>query len=90
MNGDPAGLESADGGSPDDVAVGRETVSQLRETAALLEKVGEYKAAREVGDAADRYSSFIEASTIGQGVSGREALHGEDPQNAEVTPAPRG
>lgn len=84
MNGDSAGLEPADRSSAAGAVTSRETVSRWKGTAAALEIIGEYKAAREVGDAADRLLSFIEAREVSEGISSRKAAHGEDPQDAEV------
>ena len=84
MNGDSAGLEPADRSRKASAVTSRETLDQWRQTAADLEVIGEYKAAREVCDASDRLLSVIEASEASEGERSRKTVHGEDPQNAEV------
>lgn len=90
MNGDTAGLEPADPGSEVNAQPrGGDATYLLREAEKILETIGEYKAAREVGDAANRLRSELgaqlEASAVSERQRSREALHGQNPPNAEVT-----
>lgn len=86
MNGDSAGLEPTDSSGAIDTRARRwEARNLLREAEATLEALGEYKAAREVGDAGIRLQSTLEADEARERQRRSKALHGEDPQNAEVT-----
>lgn len=90
MNGDSARLESADtGGEVDPRSSVEACTALLRKASETLEWLGEYKAAREVFDAAARTESWWPSCTPGEGKRGGEALHGENPQDAEVI-APSG
>jgi len=81
MNGDPAGLEPADSSGEASTLDGwRKTLSHFRETAAQLEAIGEYKAAREVDDAAGRFESEVEARAARERLRSGKTVHGEDPQ----------
>lgn len=86
MHGDTAGLESADGSSEGDVASRRSSeIHILTEAEKTLERLGEYKAAREVGDAKGRLQSEErKAGEAREGKRSSEALYGKDPQAAEV------
>lgn len=86
MNGDTAGLESTNSRRPRNFGRSRETLSILIDASTSLEGLGEYKAAREVQDAAIRLQSQLvkdEREARERKRSG-EALDGQDPQNAEV------
>jgi hypothetical protein len=85
MNGDPAGLESADSSSKTSPVHGREAIREFRQTAEKLEAIGEYKAAREVHDAAQRFESLVQTREVGEGVRSGKEVHGEDSQAAKVT-----
>ena len=97
MHGDTAGLESADPSSPGDPrAIGSGAADQwvtspefqAKLTAEVegliewLEQTGEYKAAREVSDALERWKS------LRQGQRSSQTAHGEAAQNAQVDAFP--
>lgn len=84
MHGDTAGLEPADGGSTSDAASRRSTeIHLLTEAEETLERLGEYKAAREVGDAKGRLQSEErKAGEARERQRSSEALYGEDPEAA--------
>lgn len=92
MNGElpDSRVQPADPGEPGDSRGSlRETFRVIRAAKAAFEARGEWRLAREIEDAVARWDSeenppkpFI---ALGEGERSREGVHGENPQDAEVT-----
>jgi len=86
MNGGTTGLEQPNPSSTVDAErewtrTKRRTKRTLEEAEQILLGLAEYKAAREIGDAIARCEA---ASAVSEGERGREAVHGLDPQEAQI------
>lgn len=95
MNGRTAGHEPTDTRSEADPLGGlREALSLFNRAAKAACDLSEHKLQREAEDAAGRLVARIEREDFlakqaslpfSEGIRGSEGVHGEDPQNAEVT-----
>lgn len=88
MYGDSTGLESADASSTDDPErCLREALRIFQACAAEAALIGEHKLQREAEDAAARCKGQLEAviRSFEERERGRQAVHGQNPQDAEVT-----
>jgi len=88
MNGNPTGLEPADPSRAVDATYERDwnenALCVFQATEKALESIGEYKAAREVGDAIARLVAKEETRAAGERQRGRQSLHGQNSAQAQV------